>query len=455
MTGDARPLKARWRAALDAGQVYRDRRVIAILLLGFASGLPLALTGATLTFWLAEAGIDKAAIGLFALVGIAYGWKFAWAPVIDRLPLPVLTRVLGRRRGWILLCQAALIAAILVLGTAHPAENLLATALLAVLVAFCSASQDIVIDAYRVEILEERQQGAGAAVIVIGYRIAMLVSGAGTLLIADQAGWLAAYAAMAALLLVGVATVLISPEPAASALIQPAARRTLGVRLREAVIEPFAEFLRRNGWRTALVILLFIMFYKLGDALLGVMANPFYVELGFSKTEVASVVKTFGLIATLGGGLAGGLLINARGILPALWICGIVQMLSNLMFAAQAMVGHSVPFLVLTIGLENLAGGMGTAAFVAYLSSLCNVRYTATQYALLTSFMAQTRTVLASSGGVLAESMDWASFFLLTTLSAAPALVLLFWLSRHAGAALPEAGAAAARAPLAAGRRMP
>lgn len=434
-------LGARALDLLRAGSVYREPRVIAILFLGFASGLPLALTFGTLTFWLAEAGIDKAAIGLFALAGSAYGWKFVWAPLIDRVPLPGLTRLFGRRRGWILLCQVALIASILALGATDPSEDLWWTAALAVLVAFCSASQDVVIDAYRVELLEERQQGAGAAVIVMGYRIAMLVSGAGALLIADWAGWFAAYAAMAALILVGVATVLLSPEPDAPSKVETSGRRSLGAWVQAAVIEPFAEFFRRNGVATAAIILLFIMFYKLGDALLGVMANPFYVELGFSKSEVASVVKTFGLIATLAGGLSGGMLINARGILPALWICGILQMLSNLMFAGQAYVGHSMPFLVLTIGIENLAGGMATAAFVAYLSSLCNLHYTATQYALLTSFMAQTRTVLASGGGVLAESMDWISFFLLTTAAAAPALVLLWWLSRRASAPRPALAA--------------
>jgi MFS transporter, PAT family, beta-lactamase induction signal transducer AmpG len=406
------------RALIGASAVYRDPRVVAVLFLGFSSGLPLALTFGTLTFWLAEAGVDKSAIGLFALAGVAYGWKFVWAPLVDRVPLPGLTRVFGRRRGWLLLCQIALIVSILALGASDPAESLSATAVLAVLVAFCSASQDIVIDAYRVEILDERQQGAGAAVIVIGYRIAMLVSGAGALFVAAWFGWFAAYATMAALILVGVATVLLSPEPRVAAEPMPAPP-SLTLWLRQTVVEPFAEFLRRNRWQTALVILLFIMFYKLGDALLGIMANPFYVEMGFTKQEVASVVKTFGLFATLAG-----------GIVASLWVCGILQMVSNLLFAAQAYVGHDVAFLALTIGVENLAGGMGTAAFVAYLSSLCNVHYTATQYALLTSFMAQTRTVLASGGGVLAEHLDWISFFLLTTLAASPAFLFLWWLSR-------------------------
>jgi PAT family beta-lactamase induction signal transducer AmpG len=432
----AGPLPEQLRSLIRASAVYRDARVIAILFLGFSSGLPLALTFGTLTFWLAEAGVDKGAIGLFALAGVAYGWKFVWAPLVDRVPLPGLTRLFGRRRGWLLLCQIVLIASILALGANDPAESLSATAVLAALVAFCSASQDIVIDAYRVEILDERQQGAGAAVIVIGYRIAMLVSGAGALFVAAWFGWFAAYATMAALILVGVATVLLSPEPKVQAKPVPApSSATLW--LRQTVVEPFAEFLRRNGWQTALVILLFIMFYKLGDALLGIMANPFYVEMGFTKEEVASVVKTFGLFATLAGGLLGGLLINARGIVASLWICGILQMVSNLLFAAQAYVGHDVPFLALTIGVENLAGGMGTAAFVAYLSSLCNVRYTATQYALLSSFMAQTRTVLASGGGVMAEHLDWISFFVITAAAASPAFLLLWRLSRVRAEASP------------------
>jgi PAT family beta-lactamase induction signal transducer AmpG len=432
-------LAGRLQELARAGAVYRDPRVVTILLLGFASGLPLALTFGTLTFWLAQAGVDKGAIGLFALVGSAYAWKFIWSPAIDGLPLPWLTRRLGRRRGWLLLCQVALILSIAAMGMSDPAAGLWRTALLAILVAFCSASQDIVIDAYRIELLDEEQQGAGAAVYVIGYRTAMLVSGAGALLIADHAGWAAAYATMAALMLVGVATALWTPEPLVSAQLRTEGRRSLPEWLRTSVVQPFAEFLQRNGPVTAALILLFIMFYKLGEALLGVMANPFYVDLGFSATEVASVVKTFGLVATLAGGLLGGMVINTRGILPALWFCGILQMLSNLMFAAQAQIGHSVPFLFLTIGLENLSGGMATAAFVAFLSSLCNVRYTATQYALLTSFMAQTRTLLASGAGVLAESMDWVSFFVVTTIAAAPALGLLWWLMRRNAVSTPVA----------------
>ena len=425
---------------LRASRVYLEPRVLVVLLLGFASGLPLLLTLSTLTFWLAEAEIDKAAIGLFALVGLPYTWKFLWSPVIDRVPLPVLTRLLGRRRGWLVLVQLLLILAILALGASDPRAPLGRMALFAVLVAFLSASQDIVIDAYRVELLEERQQGAGAAMVVIGYRVAMLLAGAGALVIAEFAGWFWAYAAMAGCLGLGILTVLLAPEPAVPALAAMPAAAGAGAWLRTAVVEPFADFFRRNGAGTALLILLFIMLYKLGDALLGTMTNPFYVELGFTKPEVATIVKGYGLVATLVGGFLGGVIVNRRGIVPALWICGIVQLLSNLVFVLQAWVGRDLTMLAVTISVENLAGGMGTAAFVAYLSSLCNLAFTATQYALLSSFMAQARTTLSAGGGYLADAMDWVGFFLTTTAAAVPGLLLLLLLQRRiAGAMRPEA----------------
>jgi PAT family beta-lactamase induction signal transducer AmpG len=416
---------------LDTLRVYLEPRVVAILFLGFAGGLPLLLTTGTLTFWLADAEVDKAAIGLFALAGLPYTWKFLWSPIIDRVPLPLFTRLLGRRRGWLLLVQLVLAAAILALGVCDPKAGLGVMAGLAVLVAFLSASQDIVIDAYRVELLEERQQGAGAAVYTIGYRIAMLVSGAGALFLAEFASWFWAYAAMAACLLVGMVTVLLAPEPRGSAAALAQGRGDAGTWLKEAVVEPFADFLRRNGVPTALLILLFIMLYKLGDALLGTMTNPFYVELGFTKPEVATVVKVYGFVATLAGGFLGGLIVNQRGVIPALWICGLIQMASNLAFVLLAWVGRDLTMLALTISVENLAGGMGTAAFVAYLSSLCNLRYTATQYALLSSFMAQARTTLAAGGGFLAENTTWIGFFLMTTLAAVPGLLMLLWLQRR------------------------
>ena len=416
--------------------IYRDPRVIAVLLLGFASGLPLMLTTSTLTFWLAEAEVDKVAIGLFALAGQPYTWKFVWSPVLDRMPLPPLTTWLGRRRGWLLLIQLLLAVAVLGLGAGDPRHGLAWMAGMAVLVAFLSASQDIVIDAYRVELLEERQQGAGAAVVVIGYRIAMLVSGVGALLIATLADWFWAYAASAACLLIGMATVLLTPEPKLAIAPAAAGPGGIGAWLKQAVADPLSDFFRRNGLATATLILLFIMLYKLGDALLGTMTNPFYVELGFTKPEVATIVKLYGLLATLLGGLLGGLIVHRRGVLPALWICGLIQMASNLIFVVQAWVGRDLAMLTVTISAENLAGGMGTTAFVAYLSSLCNLSYTATQYALLSSFMAQARTTLSAAGGFIAAGTSWVGFFLITTLAAVPGLLLLLLLQRRLGGAM-------------------
>lgn len=436
-----------WREWMRAAAVYREPRVLAVIALGFASGLPLLLTASTLAIWLAEAGVDKTTIGLFALVGVPYSLKFLWAPLIDRLRLPVLTRAFGRRRSWMLLTQFALMAALVGLGAAHPARDPGLTALLALVVAFCSASQDIVIDAFRVEILEERQQGAGAAAIVFGYRMAILVAGAGALYLATVVSWFWTYATMAALISVGVVTVLLTPEPAGR---PEREQQTRGVTARrpgllgglteagawvyEAVVAPFAEFMRRRGW---LAILAFIVLYKFGDALAGVMANPFYIEMGFSKAEIASISKLYGLVATLAGGFLGGLLVSRWGIVPSLLVCGLLQMLSNLMFAAQAMAGHDIGMLMLTISIENLSGGMGTAAFVAYLSSLCNVAYTATQYALLSSLMSVARTTFASPAGWIADQTDWVTFFLLTTVAALPGLLLLLWMTRRFPAAQP------------------
>ncbi len=433
----------RW---LAAAAVYTDRRVLTILFLGFSSGLPLALTFNTLSVWLTEAGVDKTTIGLFALVGAPYTFKFLWAPLVDRMPIPLLTRYLGRRRGWAVATQLALAASIFVLGSTDPVADPMLTALLAFVVAFCSASQDIVIDAYRVEVLEERQFGAGAAMIVLGYRIGMLASGAGALYLASYTGWHTTYVLMAALMTVGIAAILLNPEPHKIQSRESVAREAhiaayLQARphlhgkraqalawLYGAVVSPFAEFMSRRGWA---LVLLFILLYKFGDALAGVMSNPFYVELGFSKIEIANVSKVFGLGATIVGGIIGGVIVSRVGIVKSLLFCGILQMFSNLMFAALALAGHSLPMLTLTIAVENLSGGMGTAAFVAYLSSLCNVAYTATQYALLSSFMSFGRTLLSSSGGWLADHMSWASYFVLTTAAALPGLLLLLWMTRR------------------------
>lgn len=408
---------------LAAARVYLEPRVLLVLALGFSSGLPLLLTLSTLSVWLAEEGVSKTAIGLFALVGAPYTFKFLWAPLIDRARAPILSRLLGRRRGWAALIQLALAGAILALGATHPSADPFATALAAVVVAFLSASQDVVLDALRIELLEERQQGAGAAVYVMGYRLGMLAAGAGALFLAEALPWFWVHAAIAALMVVGLVATLLSPEPTEAP--APAAGRRFDQWLYDSVVAPFADFLRRPGW---LSILAFVALYKFGDSLAGVMANPFYLEMGFTKAEIAGVSKIFGLWATLIGGALGGLAVARLGILRSLFLCGLLQMLSNLLFAAQALAGHDIALLTLVIAVENVAGGMGTAAFVAYLSALCNVAYTATQYALLSSFMSFARTTLSSSGGALAEALGWVWFFGLTTLAAAPGLLLLVWL---------------------------
>ncbi|MEO5365492.1 MAG: AmpG family muropeptide MFS transporter [Magnetococcus sp. WYHC-3] len=413
---------------LQALSVYRDRRMGIILLLGFSSGLPLALTFGTLSLWLAEAGVDKATIGLFAMAGLPYTVKFLWAPLVDRMPLPWLSRHLGRRRAWGLASQGGLILCILALGQADPRTDPAATALWALLTAWFSATQDIVIDAYRVEILDSDSYGAGAAMGVLGYRLGMLASGAGALYLAAAWGWQAAYEVMALLAGVGLMTLLLAREPPLPHGSLPQGGQGIRAWLREAVWRPLAEFLSRRG---AVAILGFILLYKMGDALAGVMSNPFYADLGFSKTEIAEVSKLFGMGATLLGSVLGGVVVKRLGVQGALLLCGVLQLASNLVFMVQAQVGRDIVLLMVTIGFENLAGGMGSAAFVAYLSGLCHVAYTATQYALLSSLMSFGRTLLSSSGGWLAEHLGWTPFFLLTALAALPGLLLLLWLRRR------------------------
>jgi PAT family beta-lactamase induction signal transducer AmpG len=419
-----------WRRSL---LVYGNRRVLLVLLLGFASGLPLLLTFSTLSAWLATAGVRRAAIGAFALVGTPYAFKFVWSPLIDRLPPPL---PLGRRRGWGISIQLALIAAILALGSQNPKHHLVTMGVLALLVAFLSASQDIVIDAWRVEILPLDLQGPGAGMIQTGYRLAMLASGAGALVIAARAGWFAAYATMAGLLVVGILVFLFGPEPDAPAednhLKQNVAevKRQVGVSswFSKAVIGPFADFARRPIWP---VILIFIVGYKLGEAMAGVMATPLYISLGFSLDEIAAISKMVGFFATVAGALIGGLVTVRFGILRALVICGVLQSAGNLFYVLQAVGGHRISYLALCVSAENLTGAMAGAALVGYLSTLCSPAFTATQYALLSSLASVGRTLVASSGGVLAERFGWVPFFLVTTVATIPALLLLVWISRR------------------------
>lgn len=420
---------------IKACQVYLEFRVFLILLLGFSSGLPLLLVYGTLSAWLHDEGVSLTVIGWFSVASSAYALKFMWAPLVDRCPLPVLTPLMGQRRSWLLLSQLCVVGAILMLGGSNPGNDLTLTAMCAVILAFASATQDIVVDAYRIEVLDETRMGAGAANYVVGYRIATFAAGAGALIIADQAGWFAAYAVMAALVLVGIIATIVGPEPdrqvdvdQADILASPGKFDRIINVLKRYVWMPFAEFMTRRNW---VAVLLFIALYKYGDALLGVMANPFYLDIGFSKTEIGLVTKGFGLAMTLLGGVLGGAFVVRFGTLNALMIGGILQAASNGVFALQAWVGPELPMLFVTIGIENLTGGIGTIAFVAYLSGLCNVAYTATQFALLSSLMAFTRTVLASGGGWLADQIDWVSYFLLTGFAAIPGLMMLVWLMRR------------------------
>ncbi len=410
------------RSAQEIAREIFSGRMLVALLMGFSSGLPLLLTGSLLQAWMQRVGVDLGTIGLFALVGLPYTLKFLWAPLVDRyMPLP-----LGRRRGWLLIFQLALTGAIASLGFTHPSAAPLVVAAVALLVTFFSASQDIVIDAYRRESLSDDEQGLGAALYVNGYRLGMLVAASGGLILADHITFEAVYLIMACTMAVGVVTTLLAPEP-------PAAEGTPKT-LKEAVIEPFVEYFTR---RDAVLILIFILLYKLGDAMATQMTTPFYLQTGFTMTEVGTVAKLFGFWATVGGGLLGGVLILRLGIYRSLWGFGILQALSTACFAALVYTGPDVTALAGVIGFENLASGMGTAAFVAFMASLADRKFTATQYALLSSLIGVPRTLFAAPTGFMAEALGWFNFFILCSLIAIPGLLMLIrfrsWLRPPAG----------------------
>ena len=410
-----------WRAAIAA---YTKPRVLQVLALGFASGLPLLLTYSTLQAWLATVGVRRATLGAIALVGICYSFKFVWAPLIDRVPPPL---PLGRRRGWGITIQILLIAAILALGSCDPKHNLPRMAVLAVVVAFLSASQDIVIDAWRVESLTSDQQAPGAAMLQSGYRIGMLAAGAGALFIASSSGWFAAYATMAALLGLGLLVFLFSPEPKVPAeklYVAQSVWQAILHALYKAVIEPFRDFMRKPMW---LVILIAVFLYKMGEAMAGVMSTPLYISLGFSLPEIATASKIFGFFSIVTGALIGGVVTTKFGIRRSLILCGVLQSIGNLFFVLQAVGGHRIGYLALCVTAENLTGAMAGTALITWLSSLCSPAFTATQFALLSSLASLSRTVVASSGGVLSEKIGWVQFFLLTSVVGLPALLLVFW----------------------------
>ena len=429
-----------WRRSLA---VYTDRPVLQVLALGFSSGLPLMLTYLTLSAWLATAGIKRGAIGAFALVSSFYALKFLWSPLIDRLPPPL---PLGRRRGWGLSIQIALVAAILALGLSDPKRNLGTMAVLAGVVAFLSASQDIVIDAWRIEILPVDLQGPGAAMIQTGYYMGMLASGAGALVIAARFGWFAAYATMAVLLAVSMLTFLLGPEPNVAAAVsdgrhhaQTNRRKAVAEWFATAVIAPFSDFMRRPYW---LLILLVILDYKLGEGMAAVMSTPLYISVGFTLNEIAVISKLFGPFTVILGALLGGIVTVRFGLVRSLIFCGIIQALGNLTYVLQAVGGHKIGYLAFCVTAQNVTTGMAGTALVSYISSLCSPEFTATQYALLASCALLGRTVVGSTGGALSEAIGWVPFFVLTTVASLPALLLLVWIDRSAATQSDRARAA-------------
>jgi PAT family beta-lactamase induction signal transducer AmpG len=390
-----------------------NARMLVAFLMGFASGLPLLLTISVLQAWMTDEGVDLGVIGLMALVGLPYTLKFLWAPLLDRYVPPFL----GRRRGWLAVIQVLLMAAVAALGLTDPSASPWLVALAAFFVTFFSASQDIVLDAYRREDLSDEQLGLGSSLFVNGYRLGMLLASGGGLILADHIPFSQVYFIMAGCLGVGLVTTLAAREPEAS----------LGTpqSLKEAVVEPFVEYFSRSGVWWGVMVLAFILLYKIGDSMAAAMTTPFYLEIGFSKTEIGAVVKLFGFWATIAGGLAGGVIMLRLGINKSLWIFGFLQAISTAGFAALAVAGPVVAGLAAVVAFENLSGGMGTAAYVAFMAVLTNKRFTATQYALLSSLMGVPRVMASAPTGFLAEALGWQGFFIFCTLVAAPGMFLL------------------------------
>ncbi len=431
---------------LQTLRVYLEPASLRMLTLGFSAGLPLLLVLGTLSFRLREAGIDRSTIGYLSWVGLAYGFKWVWAPLVDRMPIPLLTRVLGRRRSWLLLAQLVVVAGLVGMAVSDPREMLGPIVWCALAVAFGSATQDIALDAFRIESADARYQAALAASYQTGYRLAMIWAGAGVLWIAARAevapavgqavaqgaagyqngAWQTAYLAMAASMVVGIVTVLFSREPAQ--LVLPPAKNAAEW-IKGAVVEPFADFLGRYGWHAALILAL-IAVYRISDVVMGIMANPFYVDMGYTKDEVAAVTKIYGVVMTLVGAFVGGVLSMRFGVMRILMLGAILSAASNLLFAWLAGHGHDVTALIAVVSADNLASGIASAAFIAYLSSLTNVSYSATQYALFSSLMLLLPKFLAGFSGRYVDLFGYAQFFTATALLGLPVLVLVWLASR-------------------------
>jgi PAT family beta-lactamase induction signal transducer AmpG len=457
--GDRAPWWHGWVAAASA---YRNPRVLAMLFLGFSAGLPFMLVFSTLSAWLREAGIERATIGMLSWVGIIYSIKFFWAPVVDRLPLPLLGAALGRRRSWMLVAQAGIAVGLFNMAHADPVGHLGRVALIALAVAFCSATQDISVDAWRIESAPPREQGAMAAAYQLGYRIALMVASAGALWIAADHGWTVAYTTMAALVGVGLATTLLVTEPAAAltrrSLDQearviawlerkahwPAAFRQASGWFVGAVVCPFTDFFERNGARVAVLTLAFVATYRLAEFAMGSMTNPFYLDMGFSLKEIAAIAKGFGVFMSILGALVGGVAVARLGLGRTLVLGSALIIAANLMFAAFAWAGRpSVAGLAAVISADNVAMGIAGTALVAYLSSLTSASYTATQYALFSSVYALPGKLLMGTSGFVVDAIGYPRFFVYTAALALPALGLLYFLARAAAGGVTARGAGA------------
>lgn len=432
-----------WREVIS---IYRNPRVIAMAFLGFSGGLPFLLVFSTLSAWLREAEVSRSTIGFFAWVGITYSIKVFWAPVVDRLRLPVIG-ALGRRRSWILVAQVGIALGLLGMSMIG-AQDLLLLSVFAVLVAFSSATQDIAIDAYRIEAVADRYQGAMSAAYIFGYRVALLVAGAGAFYLAEYLGWTLAYQVMAGLMLIGIITVLFIREPAASGMVEQIAddqivraylakRGYLPLRVQgtltwflSAVVFPFVDFFKRNG-RFGLVVLLFIAVFRLSDIAMGIMANPFYLDMGYSKTDIANVAKVFGFFMTIAGSALCGVLVVKWGILRPLLMGAVAVAVTNLLFALLSTLEPSLAGLAIVISADNISGGFAATAFIAYLSSLTNRAYTATQYALFSSLMTLPGKFISGFSGVIVDGWGYLPFFIFASVIGIPAILLVILLIRR------------------------
>lgn len=433
-----------WR---EAFHIYAQPKVLGMAFLGFSAGLPFLLVFSTLSAWLRDAGTELTVIGFFSWVGVTYSIKVFWAPVVDHLSLPVLTRLLGKRRSWMLFAQVGIAVGLIAMAGTEVPKHLQQVAIFAVWVAFCSSTQDIVVDAYRIEAVVPQYQGAMAATYVLGYRVALLVAGAGAFYIADFAGWEVAYWVMAACMLVGVITTLLIDEPEhkrngrveqiehdVERALGVTSRKHIGLRLAawfsDAVLSPFVEFFQRNG-KFGMLILLLIAVYKMSDITMGVMANPFYLDLGFSKKEIADVSKIFGFFMTIAGASLGGVLVVRYGIMRPLLVGAFMVAVTNLLFAWLAISEPSIMLLAGVISADNLSGGIATSVFIAYLSSLTNTAYTATQYALFSSLMTLPAKLLGGFSGIIVDDLGYEFFFIYASLVGLPAIVLVLILIKY------------------------